>query len=161
VDDQAADPAGEAAGELADQRPALLLQQVDVAAEVDGRQPWMRGHEPQHVLQLIRRVGVQFGGHARLGEAQPGQLEQRIIASDLPVEQGVNGRYRITGAAGRAGLPVTWPGMVHGPSSCCAGPGCPPGHGPENTSAVRAPPAPGRRIRQLTDSGGRDPGVKL
>ena len=46
----------------------------------------MRGHESQHMLKLRWRVGVHLGGHAHLGETEPGQLEQRIVACDAALE---------------------------------------------------------------------------
>src|SRR5262249_37227911 len=52
VDDQAADAAREAAGEFPDRGAARLVQQVEAAVQVDRRQVPMRGHEPEHVLEL-------------------------------------------------------------------------------------------------------------
>ena len=50
----------------------------------------MRGHEPQNVLKLVWRVGIYLGGQAHLGEAEPGQLEQRIVPRDASLEQAMN-----------------------------------------------------------------------
>ena len=121
VDDQAADAAREAAGELHDRGAALLVQQVDAAVQVDRRQARMRGHELQDVLQLAGRVGVRLGGQASLGEAEAGQLEQRIVAGHAPVEQGVQGLgHLLVRAGGRrgglAGALTIWPGLIHDPS---------------------------------------------
>jgi hypothetical protein len=118
-----ADAAREAAGELPDRGAALLVQQVDAAVQVDHRQVPVRGHEPQHVLELAGRVGVEFGGQAGLGEAEPGQLEQRIVPGHAPLEEGmkrlghlpVRAGFRCAGfrRAGRAGATAIWPGMIH------------------------------------------------
>ena len=52
----------------------------------------MGGHELEHMLKLVWRIGVHFGGHAHLGEAEPGEPEQRLVPRDAPLEQGVNGQ---------------------------------------------------------------------
>ena len=78
-------PAKRPANSLTATRPRLI-QHIDAAVQVDHRQVRMRGHEPQHVLKLVRRVGIHLGGQAHLGEAEPGQLEQRIVPRDAPLE---------------------------------------------------------------------------
>ena len=52
VDDQAADAAREAGGELHDRGAALLVQQVDAAVQVDRGQARVRGDELQDMLEL-------------------------------------------------------------------------------------------------------------
>ena len=79
MNDQAGDPAGEAAGEVPHHRPAPLMQQVDAPVQVDEGQPRRGGREPQHVPELIGGIGVDLGGHAHLGEPELGQAEQRVI----------------------------------------------------------------------------------
>jgi hypothetical protein len=71
-------------------------------------QAWMRGHELQDVLEVIRCVGVHLGGHAHLGEAEPGEPEQRIVPVDAPLEQGVYG----SGHLARISF-----GTIHGPQA--------------------------------------------
>ena len=66
--------------------PATLVQHIDAAIQVDHRQEQMRRHEPQNMLKLIRRVGIHLGGQAHLSEAQPGELEQRIVPRDTSLE---------------------------------------------------------------------------
>jgi hypothetical protein len=52
------------------------------------------------VLELINRVGVRLGGEARLGEAEPGQPEQRRITGYALLEQRVD-RPRARALTGR------------------------------------------------------------
>jgi hypothetical protein len=47
------------------------------------------------MLELIWRVGVDLGGRAHLGEAEPGQPEQRLVPVDALLEQGVNAIGRL------------------------------------------------------------------
>ena len=100
VDDQAADAAREAVGELPDRGAALLVQQVEAAVQVDYRQVWVRGHEIQDVLKLAGRVGVRLGGQARLSEAEASKLEQRIVPGEAPLEQGMEGLRHLLVRAG-------------------------------------------------------------
>jgi hypothetical protein len=86
VDDEASDAAREAAGELPHHVAAALVQHIDAAIQMDHRQVRMRGHEPQNVLKLIRCVGIHLGGQAHLSEAEPGELEQRIVPRDASLE---------------------------------------------------------------------------
>ena len=55
----------------------------------------MGRHEPQDMLELIWRVGIDLGGRAHLGEAEPGEPEQRLIPVDALLEQGVNATRRL------------------------------------------------------------------
>jgi hypothetical protein len=73
MDDEAGDTAREAVGECPDQRAVPPVQHVDGAAQVDDGQARMARHEPQDMLELIWSVGVNLGGRARLGEAEPGE----------------------------------------------------------------------------------------
>ena len=86
MDDQAGDAACEAVGEFPDRGAALLVQHIDAAAQVDHRQVRMRGHELQNMLKFVERVGIHLGGQAHLGEAEPGQFEQRIVPCNAPLE---------------------------------------------------------------------------
>ncbi len=119
VDDQAGDPPGETAGEVPDHLPALVLQQADAAVHVHDGQPRFGGGEPQHVLELIRRVRVHLGGHAHLGEPEPGQPQQRVIPGHALLEQGVHGpdRRALIGQlqAPSDGQPRPDPTMLNGP----------------------------------------------
>src|ERR1700726_1462280 len=75
MDDEAGDTAREAVGECPDQRAVPPVQHVDGAAQVDDGQARMGRYEPQDMLELIWRVGVDLGGRAHLGEAEPGEPE--------------------------------------------------------------------------------------
>ena len=115
VDHQAGDAAREAVGEFPHHGAVPPVQHVDAPAQVHDGQARMGGHELQDVLEMVRRVGVHLRGDAHLGEAEPGQLEQRIVAVDTLLEQGVNGPgdRLVRGAppAGRlAGTPL---GAIH------------------------------------------------
>jgi hypothetical protein len=55
----------------------------------------------EHVLELISRVGVRLSGEARLGEAEPGQPEQRRITGYALLQQRVD-RPRARALTGRA-----------------------------------------------------------
>ena len=90
MDDEAGDTAREAVGEFPHQRAVPPVQHVDAPAQVDDGQARMGRHEPQDMLELIWRVGVDLGGRAHLGEAEPGEPEQRLIPVDALLEQGVN-----------------------------------------------------------------------
>ena len=127
MDHQAADPAREAVREFRHRRAASLVQHVDTAIQVHHRQAGMGGHEPQDVIQLVRRVGVHLGGHAHLGEPEPGQLEQRVVPGDALLEERVQDAGRAgprhgscqAGLAGvaRADVARAWWGMIHEPAS--------------------------------------------
>jgi hypothetical protein len=52
------------------------------------------------VFKLIRRVSVRLSGEARLGEAEPGKLEQRCVTGYALLEQRV-GQPRARALAGR------------------------------------------------------------
>ena len=103
-------PAKCPAKSLTTARP-VLLQQADAAVQVHDRQARLGRGEPQHVLELARRVRVHLGGHAHLGEPEPGQPEQGVVPGHALLEQGVNRAYGLAGpdAFGqfrlRAGLP--------------------------------------------------------
>ena len=101
MNDQAGDPAGEAPGELAHHRPAVLVQQVGSPVQVDDGQPWPGGREPQHVPELIGGIGVDLGGHAHLGEPELGQAEQRVVPRHALLEQRV---HRLSQLRLRTGL---------------------------------------------------------
>jgi hypothetical protein len=62
---------------------------------VDDGQARMGRHEPQDMLELIWRVGIDFGGRAHLSEAESGEPEQRLIPVDALLEQGVNAIRRL------------------------------------------------------------------
>jgi hypothetical protein len=72
VDDEPGDAAREAVGEFLDQRAVPAVQHVDTPVQVDDGQARMGRHEPQDILERIRRVGVDLGARAHLCEAQPG-----------------------------------------------------------------------------------------
>ena len=97
VDDQAGDPPGEMPGKVPDHRPAVLLQQADAAVQVHDRQARLGRGEPQHALQLARGVRVHLGGHAHLGEPEPGQPKQGVVPGHALLEQGVNRAYGLAG----------------------------------------------------------------
>jgi hypothetical protein len=59
---------------------------------VDSGQARVFGHVFKHVVQLIRGVGVHLSGEARLGEAEPGQPEQRCVTGYALLEQRVDRR---------------------------------------------------------------------
>jgi hypothetical protein len=86
MDDEASDAACEAVGELTHHAVATLVQHIDAAIQMDHRKVRMRRHEPQNVLKLIRCVGIHLGGQAHLSEAEPGELEQRIVSRDASLE---------------------------------------------------------------------------
>ena len=90
VDNEAGDTARETVGEFPDDGAATLVQHIDAAVEVDHRQVRVRGHEPQNMLKLVWRVGIQLGGQAHLGEAEPSKLKQRVVPCDAPLEQAMN-----------------------------------------------------------------------
>jgi len=73
VNDEAGDTAREAVGEFLHQRAVPPMQHVDGPVQVDDGQGWMGRYEPQDLLELIWRVGVDLGARAHLGEAQPGE----------------------------------------------------------------------------------------
>ena len=86
VDDQTRDPSSEAVGEFPDRGAALLVEEIDAAVQVNHRQARMGRRELQDIVKLARGVGVHLGGQAHLGEAEPGQLEYRIIPRDALLE---------------------------------------------------------------------------
>ena len=73
MDDEAGHAAREAVGEFPHQRAVPPVQHIDAPAQVDDGQARVGRHEPQDMLELIGRVGVDLGGRARLGEAEPGE----------------------------------------------------------------------------------------
>ena len=115
MDDQAGDAACEAVGEFPHHGAVSPVQHVEAAAQVDDGQARMGGHELQDVVELVRRVGVHLGRGAHLGEAEPGQLEQRIVPVDALLEQGVNGPgdRLVRGASPAARLAGTPPVTIH------------------------------------------------
>jgi hypothetical protein len=100
VDDQAGNAASESAGEFYDQVAALLVQEIGAAVQVDHRQAGMGRHEPQNMIKFTWRVGVHLGGHAHLGETEPGEPQERIVACDTSLEQGMNGPRHLVAGAG-------------------------------------------------------------
>jgi hypothetical protein len=46
----------------------------------------MGRYEVQNMLKVVWRVGIRLGGQAHLGEAEPSEPEQRIVACDAPLE---------------------------------------------------------------------------
>ena len=50
----------------------------------------MRRHVPEHVAELAWRVGVRLSREASLRQAEAGELEQRVVAGDTLLEQGVD-----------------------------------------------------------------------
>ena len=92
MDDHAGDPPGEAGGERLDHRPAPLVQQVDLPAEVHDRQVRLGRREAEDPLELLRGVGVDLRGQPRLGEAEAGELQQGVVAVDAALEQGTQRR---------------------------------------------------------------------
>jgi hypothetical protein len=94
VDDEAGDPPREAVGERLDRRPAPLVQQVDVPAQVHDGPVGLGRREPENPLELLRRVGVELGGQPGLGEAETGQPQQGVVAVDPTLEQGPQRRTR-------------------------------------------------------------------
>ena len=120
MDDQAGDAARESVGELPDHGAARLVQHIDAAVQVDRRPVRVRGHEPQHVLELRWRVGIYLGGQAHLREAEASQLEQRIVSRDASLEQAMNRPEHLSVRAGFrrarfAKTPTTWAGTIHDP----------------------------------------------
>jgi hypothetical protein len=79
----------------------------------------MRRDEPEGSLQLVWGVGVELGGHAHLGKAESGQLEERIVPGETSQEQAVNrsGCLPVLAAfrGGFAGVPVIRADGIHGP----------------------------------------------
>lgn len=104
VDDHAGQAPGQAGGELLDQAAVPLAQQVQPAIEVNGRAARVRRHIRQQPVEVVRRVGVQLGGQAVLGETEAGQPGQRVVSGVPRLEEGVNDAT--------AGAPV-----IHGPPS--------------------------------------------
>ena len=91
MDDHSGDPACEAVSEFLHRGPASLVEHIDAAIQVHNRQARMGGHEAQDILQLIRRISVQLGCGAHLGEAEPSEFKQRVVPGDALLEQGMNG----------------------------------------------------------------------
>jgi hypothetical protein len=75
VNDEAGDATREAVGEFLYQCAVPPVQHVDAPAQVDDGQGWMGRYEPQDMLELVWRVGVDLGARAHLGEAEPGEPE--------------------------------------------------------------------------------------
>jgi hypothetical protein len=119
MDDQAGDPACEAVSEFPHHVTVSPVQYVEAAAQVDDGQACMGWHERQHIVELIRRIGVHLGRSAHLGEAQPSEFEQRIVPIDAPLEQGMNIPRRLLprGDAPGAGVGETLSGTIHNPHS--------------------------------------------
>jgi hypothetical protein len=90
MDDQPGDAAGEAVGEFPHHGAVSPVQHVEATVQVDDRQARMGGHELQDVFELVWRVRVYLGGRAHLGEAETSELEQRIVAINALLEQGMN-----------------------------------------------------------------------
>lgn len=86
MDNHTAEPACEPPGEFPDNGPAALMQHIDAPVQVDDGQIWMGRHEPQNMLKLFWGVGVHLRGQARLSEAKPSELEQRVVTRDAPLE---------------------------------------------------------------------------
>src|SRR6516225_856463 len=93
MDDHPGDPASEAVSEVPDRRATSLVQDVDAAIQMHHGQTPMGGHVAQDVFELVRRIGVYLGRDAHLGEAEPGEFEQRVVPGDALLEQGMN-RFR-------------------------------------------------------------------
>jgi hypothetical protein len=115
MDDHTPEPAGESVGEFRDHGAAPLVQDVDTAVQVDHRQVPMGRYELQNMIKLAWRVRVHLGGQAHLGETEPCELEERIVACDASLEQGMNGLRHLLAGAGvrRTGSLTTWPGTIH------------------------------------------------
>ena len=90
MDDQTGDPADEVVGEFRDNEAVLLVQQIEAPVQMDHRQVPMGGHEPQHILKLVRCIGVELGGQARLGEAECREFEQCVVPIGALGEQGTD-----------------------------------------------------------------------
>jgi hypothetical protein len=125
VNDQAGDAAREAVGEFPHLGAVPPVQHVDAAAQVHHGQALMGGHERQDVLELFRCVGVHLGGRAHLGEAQPGQPEQRIVPVYALLEQGVqisghNPQAALGSCSAASGNPSTARGMIRLSTFSCA-----------------------------------------
>jgi transposase len=88
--DQSGDAACEAVGEFPHHGAVPPVQHVDATAQVDDRQARMGGHELQDIFEVVRRVRVHLGGHSHLGEAETSEFEQRIVAINALLEQGMN-----------------------------------------------------------------------
>ena len=73
----------------------------------------MRRHVLQHVVKLVRRVGIRLCRQAFLGEAEAGEPEQCVIPGDALLEQAVDQPQARRTAAGplvRAQCPLLpWP----------------------------------------------------
>jgi hypothetical protein len=91
MDDHPSESACEAVSEFHDRGPAPLVEHVDPAIQVHNRQARVAGHEAQDVLQLVRRICVYLGRDAHLGEAESGELKQRVVPGYALLEQGMNG----------------------------------------------------------------------
>src|SRR4029453_11232039 len=119
MDDQSGDAACEAVGEFPPHGAVLPVQHVDATAQVDDRQPRMGGHELQDIFELVWRVRIHLGGRTHLSEAETSEFEQRIVANNALLEQGMNMskyvllRFRALGV----GLAETSSGMLHDPHS--------------------------------------------
>ncbi len=158
MDDQASHPARETVSEFAHHGAVSPVQHVEAAAQVDHRQAGLGGHERQHVVELVRCIGVHLGRHAHLGEPQRGESQQRIVPIDASLEQGVNvpGRHLPRGDTPGPGFAGTLSGTIHDPHPAAVQPissslpvrtpvAHPGGAGPGGTKAAR-----GRRSATLT-----------
>jgi hypothetical protein len=65
----------------------------------------MGRHELQNMIKFTWRAGVHLGGQARLGETEPREPQERIVACDTSLEQGMDGPRHQTLA--------TWPVTIH------------------------------------------------
>jgi Fe-S oxidoreductase len=90
VDDHAGQAPGQAVGELLDQAAVPLVQQVQPAIQVNRRAARVRRHVREQPVKVVRRVGVQLGGQAGLGETEAGQPGQRVVPGVARLEESVN-----------------------------------------------------------------------
>jgi hypothetical protein len=102
MNDHPSDSACEAVSEFPNRGPAALVEHVDAAIQVHNGRAYVAGHEAQDVLQLVRRISVYLGRDAHLGEAEPGELKQRVVPGNALLEQGMNGfRHHLRGGSSR------------------------------------------------------------
>jgi hypothetical protein len=90
VDNEAGHAPGEADGEIRHHVTVAFTQDVQAPVQVDRREARMRRHVPQQPGKLIRCVRVCLCRQAFLGEAEPGELEQRVVSGDALLEQGMD-----------------------------------------------------------------------
>jgi len=87
MDDQAGDLTCEMPLEPGDHVAPVARQDVDAAVEVNDWQYCRLRHEPQQPFELARTLGVELRTHSSLPEAQRRQPHQRIVTSDVPLEE--------------------------------------------------------------------------